>query len=488
MIRKGLLFVAVGWVLIHHLFFYYGHFGFDDLHYAELAHDLYRGRVDFANQYTYRIVPLALWGLSYQLFGIHDWSSALPGLILTAGILGMLYVEFRKQPVWMFGLATAAFFGMKWNLFYSDKIMADTFVSAFVFGGWAWYHLQRTRRMPATVAGIFAAASLFLAFNSKGTLILIAPLFLVYLLFDLSVKRWSFWRTFIPGSVVLLGLYFLASAIVVGTPLARFQAIEGTHYLNPCSYDVLPFDVLVDRLTWGFYGLLKASGLLVHAVFALSALLLYAIKPHADRAMLVYPATVLGCLLSINFMTISLVSYNPVCLDPRHILLFSPIVSVCSAYTFAGLCRTVGVTTRGPLFYGGVLLVSAALLYPSFALTTYSPTLKYAETKRRFHELIAELPRPAVVYGSEVSKNLGAYYTSFRGTEEGLYFRNIDHLPPCPVGRPDTARYLIQNWYADWHADRSGESIDTVLLRRGMSRKASSIRIPEIQTEELYCE
>ena len=487
--RSELLLLAVLLGLLgHHAYFFYGHFGFDDLHYAELANDLLHGRSDFANQYSYRIVPIGLTALSYAAFGISDWSSAVPALLASVLILYVFYRLFRYVHFWMLVLALVAYFAMPWNLFYSDKLMPDIFVSAFCFGGWAAYLQYRTKgRAGPQVQAMLAAVFLFLAFNSKGTVILLVPLFTVYLIHDLLRGKWRFWLTFTAVCAGLLMIYLSAVYLLTGSALARFSAIAGTHYLNPCSYDILPRAELVNRLTYGFYGLIQNAGMLPHFIVALAGLGVISYRGKADRRAVFYPATTLLSLAFINFMTISLTSYNPVCLDPRHILLFSPIMSVCSVFTLAAILRILGWRTDTWGVRIAAVVASALLLYPTLRQVRYGTTLGYEKVKSAYTELIEVTPRPVVVYGSEVSKNLGRYYTGFAGETEGIYFRNLDALPDCPIGGSDTTRYLLQSWYADWHAGLSRVGIAKQVTASEVEVEAASLQVSALELSTLRC-
>ena len=487
--RRKLLLLAVLLGLVgHHAYLFYGHFGFDDLHYAELASELLHGRIDFANQYSYRIVPIGLTALAYRVFGISDWSSALPALLASAIILCVFYRVFRPLPFWMLVMALVCYLGMPWNLFYSDKLMPDIYVSAFCFGGWAAYLQYRTKgRAGPQVQAVTTSVFLFLAFNSKGTVILLVPLFTVYLIHDLLRGRWRFWLTFTAVCAGLLMIYLCAVYLLTGSALARFSAIAGTHYLNPCSYDILPRAELVRRLTYGFYGLIRGAGILPHLAIATIGLGVIAYGGKAYRGAAFYPITTLLSLASINFMTISLTSYNPVCLDPRHVLLFSPILSVCSVLTLPAILRVVGWRADTWSFRLAAVVASGLLLYPTYRQVRYGTTLGYKNIKAAYSELIAVTPRPVVIYGSEVTKNLGRYYTDFTGEEGGIYFRNLDALPDCPIEGSDTTRYLLQTWYADWHAGVPRNSIVEQMTTSGVEVEAASLQVPGLVLNALRC-
>lgn len=84
-------------VVIYHLFGYTGHFGYDDLHYAELASDLLKGSVNFEDHYAYRFPVVLATALSYLIFGISDFSSSLPALFISLSILLIVFSLLREQ-------------------------------------------------------------------------------------------------------------------------------------------------------------------------------------------------------------------------------------------------------------------------------------------------------------------------------------------------------------------------------------------------------
>ena len=133
-----MLLLSLIFLVIHHTHFFYGHFGYDDLHYAELAHELTKEKMDFTDHYSYRWPILVMTAISYQIFGISDFSSAIPAILISSGILFLMFGEFRKHPFAML-IAVLLFFMIRWNLFYTDKLMPDIFVSGFVFLAWISY-------------------------------------------------------------------------------------------------------------------------------------------------------------------------------------------------------------------------------------------------------------------------------------------------------------------------------------------------------------
>ena len=169
-------------LIIFHLFGYVGHYGFDDMQYAEMANNLSQGNIDFQDHFSFRITILSLTALSYSLFGISDFSSSLPTILVTASILFMVY-DIVKDKSWIIiSSALSLCLFSPWFLQYSDKLMPDMYLAAAVMYSVFIYHryaYQKQRNNKIKFSLLFAA-SLMLGFCSKGTIVLIVP-WLIYL-------------------------------------------------------------------------------------------------------------------------------------------------------------------------------------------------------------------------------------------------------------------------------------------------------------------
>jgi 4-amino-4-deoxy-L-arabinose transferase-like glycosyltransferase len=483
--RLTAMLLAGGLLLVHHLFFFYGHFGYDDLYYARLAAKLLEAGLTADDLYAYRIIPLLTTAISYRLLGIGDFSSALPALLCSFGILLLLYRVFRDHPLWQFILAYLGYFGLRWAVFFSDKLMPDIYVSLFVFAGWLAYVAYRFRGGRSEHRGLLAALAFFLAFNSKGSIILLLPLFGSYLVWDLWRGERRFWGPFVAACFGLLSLYFLTIWWVTGSPLSRFTAIAGGSYVNPCSYDLMPWSALLDRWTNGFRYLLRDSGYWVHLGVALVTVLVVVRRKDWSSPTLFWPLTVLIGTLSINFMTISLNSYNPVCLETRHILLFGPIFVVCSVRSLAYLRSCLPVNLPSWLGWGLFLVTACSVLYPTVQHAVYGRSLHYREVKADFRVALERIPRPATVVGSRVTVNYAAYFTDFQ--DAGLTFLAIEEEGAGAGAVPCGNTYLITGWYPDWHAGTTGENVLMRLKELGYTADPLPYGTDRIQVAGLTC-
>ena len=82
--RYLFFFFCIAFLFVYHIISFQGYFGYDDVEYAQLAIQLMNGDFEFsANHFSSRIAVIALLALSYQLFGVNDFSSMFPSLLMT---------------------------------------------------------------------------------------------------------------------------------------------------------------------------------------------------------------------------------------------------------------------------------------------------------------------------------------------------------------------------------------------------------------------
>lgn len=334
--RRFILFGFIGLLMLHHFFPYLGHFGYDDMLYARLAHDLTDGVFNPEDHFSYRLTIVGLTSLSYRLFGVNDFASSLPSLSVSAMSLLLVFIILRKEKpaILVIGLAI---FGLNfWTLFYSDKLMPDPLVTFSVLLA-IFLILEfkfRKTNIPTIVYAFATALAVFLGFNSKGTIVLIVPLLVYFVIVDLLKKRdLKFWGLFVGFSVILLGSYFAFWQFHSGNALARLSAITQSSYLNLCSYAEQPFLFTLKRISYELVLLSVSHSLIVPFIFLLARPGMTFRKEtyllNDERSFFIGSAVVL--FLSSNFMTISVSSYSPMCLDPRHYLFLIPIAGVAGA-------------------------------------------------------------------------------------------------------------------------------------------------------------
>ncbi len=205
------IFLFFGLLLVlYHVFGYFGHYGFDDMVYARLAKNMADGTLVFDNSFSFRfgiLIPLAL---SYFFFGVSDFSSSMPSLIVSLSILFLVYSLVKKYGNVQTFLALCLTVFIHPFLFHSDKIMADIYVAFFLFLSVYWIDRYRftVKKNEVLYAFLFSLSLLF-AFISKETVVLFLPLPITLFFIDLYNKRSvRFWIFALYFGIILLVVKF----------------------------------------------------------------------------------------------------------------------------------------------------------------------------------------------------------------------------------------------------------------------------------------
>jgi 4-amino-4-deoxy-L-arabinose transferase-like glycosyltransferase len=456
-----------------HIFGYAGHFGYDDLHYAGLAVDANNGYFNFDDHYTYRFPVILLTALSYRLFGVSDLASSLPSLLIAGLTLFLVFQSLKNKNniTLMIGLSLTLFSG--WFIFYSDKIMPDIYVAfSVMLSLFIIHHYKYVVRKHAAGYAALLAFSLLFGFMAKETIVLILPLLLYFALADFVLKRdRKFWIYAFISGIITLSAYFILIWLLTGDFAKRFEAITGNSYLNLCSYDRQPVKFLLERISYGFVRLLIFQGMLVGFIFVFVSVLTGNLKSifrfgHSFSFWLVSSVIL---FLSSNFMTISVNSYSPMCLDPRHYLFLIPVAAIPAANVINDFLKskkhavpiilllvlvsatafflpgnsfktlyfpltvlfTAGFFLRknrcSPVLFIGVLVLVLMLI--PFESVRYAQKVNYRKQKQILLEQVLEKYDGVAVVTDEVQKRLGNYYLHFDKKYNATFLNYDEALP-----------------------------------------------------------
>ena len=488
-------------IIVHHFVGYLGHFGYDDMHYARLAHDLNLGQFNPHDHFSFRITLLGLTSLSYRLFGINDFASSLPSMLAFITTLFLIFIVLKKEKPVIVAIGLSFFSLNLWGLFYSDKLMPDAFVTFFTFLSIFFIYIYkfRKRTFSVFVYAFAAALALFLGFNTKGNIILVFPLLAYFFIVDLVLKRdIKFWLLFIGSSILLLFIYFVFYHFVLGNAFARFQAIIQNSYLNQCSYSEQPFMVTLKRIAYQLLLLFISHALITGFLF------IFASPKHlfskntflftTKTGFFILSAVVL--LLSSNFMTISATGYSPMCLDPRHFLFIVPITGIAATllikdniqhlnfivysivltiivFVFALVIKSntawllylplIVVLILSSLFrktrFNYIIfsiLFFIALSINLVQMAMYAHKVNFRKQEKTFKETILALDKPALVLTNTVQRNLANYLNKFNepGIEVLSYddFNQNEHTDNVTI-------YLFKNYYTRYLSSLSDQQL-----------------------------
>lgn len=488
-------------MVLYHQFGYIGHYGYDDLQYAEIAYKLNQGIVDFGDHFTFRFPVILFTSLSYLVFGINDFASSIPALIITSIVLFLVYQLLKSKSTTYLSLGLSFTLFNHWFIFYSDKLMSDMYiVLAVVSSLFTLHQYFYSENKNTTLYAFLLGFSLLFGFSAKGTIVLIVPLLGYLFLTDIiSHRNKAFWIQSALFTCGLLLVYFVFIGWLTGDVFARFKAIANNSYLNPCSYDQQPTIFLIKRIAYEFFKQQLDNGLLIGFLFIIPLWFQKNIKEillfKTSNDFILVSAFIL--LLSSNFMTISFSSYVPMCLDPRHYLYLVPIAALLAPkvivefyiekkHTFTLLFFGSLITLYGFLFFKEIywdlylpifILLLIPLLVPTigekhswlislffaivlfikpFKMILYAQDLKYNKQKEIVIKQLIEKDETCFVVTDDVEKRFSIYYQQFNNTTN-CKFINFDEA------KTDTLEgkkvYLLKNWHTNFITGRDEDDI-----------------------------
>ncbi len=325
-------------IIIHRVWGYVGHFGYDDMIYCEFAHQIATHSFSLTDDhYSYRIALSGLVGLAFKLFGVNDAAASVMPMLITLLTGMMVLYAHPNRSVIAVCLSLAIFLLNNWTFFYADKVMPDSLVAFAAMGAFATIYrfkfIQKDRRLLPSLVHAFAfCAFLMFGFLAKETVWLLVPALAMVFISDLVQKQLSkFWLFSILIGTCLLSAYFIWIWQLTGHPFSRFQAIAANGYFMPsCSFDRLPWQDLIERITYKLLFVFIGGGMIISMAFTLPAIFrhkLSTLLSMPDGA--TYWTSVATMLfLSGYFMTTSFSHYMPMCPDPRHYLFIIPPAAI----------------------------------------------------------------------------------------------------------------------------------------------------------------
>lgn len=472
---------------IHFIFFHGGYFGFDDIEYCRLADSFAKGTFDHSSLYAFRyatIIPLAF---TYFLNGVSDLSNILTMLsvyILTLHLVLKSLTGLSPAGKWFTGLLMIV---TPMHLMYIEKPMPDLIVECGFFISFLSYFSMRYNLNIISKPSFWFVVGVIIIFLAKETFLIFYPYFFGLLLLDIyHKKRLKYWRNIVAMLSVFIIFYFGIYFWTMNDPFARVQSIMDGQYISACAYDLQPFSVLLDRITFQLWNELVRNLYLFPLGFAF-----YLIN-NTDPKFKFIAGSFLVLLMLANFMTISYTSYVPLCPDPRHHMFILPF----SAMLFGiGMSQTMTMNKRQIIFivsvyifllllsiyndfenswwlylpvlaaifagYKGksnwmIILVTIGLLSVYIQNITYNKKVNYADQKLLNEFAIYQNAGFKYIITDRVNYEYGQLHSGFDTSIVRIIdFKSLDTF----VFKPDVPRYLILNGMTSYLSGTSWESL-----------------------------
>ncbi len=535
-VRVFILIAAIGVLLIHHVFAYTGHYGYDDMHYAKLAIGLLNGEIDYNDHYSFRWPILIFTALAFKLGGVHDSVAAIPSLVISTGTIYLVYRILKNHSIQslIIGLGICVFDG--WSLHYSDKIMPDVYISlailSLVYCVYS-YKFGEDDQSSMKYAWYFAFILMF-GFMAKETMLLILPLLGFWFITDVILKRdLNFWKWSVLCTVFLFVLYLGLIYLLTGSGAQRFTAILQNPYLSLCSYSLQSASILMQRIGYQFFEMLIAKGM-----FVAPGLLLIGLFSNWRKDILwfndsqsFFYTSFLVLVLSGNFMSTSASSYNPLCLDPRHYLFLIPLAAIPVSIIMAQRSENKPFFIKTAILFLILSIISKSIspweckflylplfcffliyvillhtqwyrpfllsLFPLLLIYKLSDKIRYADElnfsgqQKVVKNFFLEQQNACYVITDEVQKRLTEYYNGFSNTS-GIRFLKFNAFLSDTLDA-DLPVFIILNAYTQQLSNLHRDEIpyyaritdSTQLVYTDPSLGLNILRSPKLSTPQL---
>jgi len=314
----GFLFLVIYWIV--------GYDGItfsDDVYYLNAGKDFWDGKMEF-NDYHFstRWGAYILSGLIGYLIGFEPHIISLISLLsYTISLFFLVKVLPKSSSAWVLVLwfCTQIYF-----MHFLTKVYPDGLLVIFItiVSSAALY-----RNSHSILAGCVLIGGLFLGFLTKETIIFLAPLPILLFYFDWKAKTISrrFYVSLVLTGIILGAVYLGYFWMKFGDPLYRLSSINAGHYISEFTYadkgfwsitrrlTILPILTFVERSYWAWI------------VFAIPGV--YTGLKNRQSSMMEFALAFLCLFAGFWFMSSTLEFYNPIYLNPRHLIILVPILA-----------------------------------------------------------------------------------------------------------------------------------------------------------------
>ena len=253
-------------------------------------------------------------------------------------------------------------------------------------------------------------SGLFLGFLTKEIIVLLAPFPFILLYIDWLTTRISRpFYLYLIGIGFLVGIFYLGYFwLEFGSPLYRFESIQNGHYISEFSYADKNFWVMVERLTVLPIINFVERAYWVWFVFAIPGII-FGWKSFKSP-FIEFSGAFLILFIGFWAMSTTLRFYNPLYLNPRHLIILVPILAYLITIGWGSwnenpkLKRLMFILLMLGIFISTIQLDKKMVLFQLLVLLTFG-TFK----ARLWEVILAFLLVLPTYYAMRIQHNLKSY-------------------------------------------------------------------------------
>ncbi|WP_186756855.1 ArnT family glycosyltransferase [Echinicola salinicaeni] len=315
-------------LLIGYWFFAYDGITFsDDVAYIIYGQNFWMGNdVMTGEHFTFRWGAYILSGLLTFLFGFNDRIASLSSLIYYIGALILIW-SIMPKPSTKFWLVLF-FISNIYLLHFLPKVYPDSpllFWTALIPYS-AYYRFKRPLE-----SGLLMALAFFVGFCTKETIIYLAPFPVMLMVFDYLKDNGKSFYLYFFGFVTLFFLVYLGYfEWKFEDAFFRFRSIQEGHYVSPYSYFDKNWLIMLERLTFIPITTFVERTYWIWIVLSVPSIV-RAFLTKRDLP-LIFSLCTICMIIGFWFMSTSFSYYNPLHLNPRHLIILIPLLSANIAF------------------------------------------------------------------------------------------------------------------------------------------------------------
>lgn len=294
----------------------------DDVFYLVTGQAFWEGN-EVVNDYHFssRIGSYVFSGFLTYLFGFSDRVGSIASLLAYLGIL-ILTVRIldQKSRLWAIPfLLTQVYF-----LHFLTKVYPDSLLAFWVI---LIPIAAISRHSHPYTSALLLTLSLLVGFMTKETMVFLFPFpFLLFYLDCKSKQFGSFHLVFISFAILFTGLYLGYYWWAFGDPLYRIQSVHEGHYISEYTFFDKDWKAMLWRVSFSPLVTFVERGYWLWVVLAMPAVVKGLKSYH--RVTSEFGLALVCMLVGFWWMSTSLEYYNPLYLNPRHLIIIVPISAV----------------------------------------------------------------------------------------------------------------------------------------------------------------
>lgn len=306
-------------------YWYWGYDGItfsDDVDYILLGQDFWGDRKLLSDDhFSLRWGAFLLSGLITHLFQLNDHLASLSSLMYYGATLLLIWsiLPKRAYKIWF----TIFFVSNIYLLHFLPKLYPD---SSLVFWSALIPVAASKRHQYPVEAAILMGVAFFVGFCTKETIIYLAPFPLLLLFVDIKRQNPKRFYFYFFGFISLLTALYLGYFMwKYGDPLYRFHSIQEGHYASPYSYFDKGWVKILERITF-----IPITTFIERAYWVwivLSVPSIYRAFHNKKDLSIIFSLASICLILGFWLMTTSFTYYNPIHLNPRHLIILIPFLS-----------------------------------------------------------------------------------------------------------------------------------------------------------------